>query len=269
MDCDGSGTPAWTGRARLAVLIDGENASARHAQAVFEAAAKLGEATVRRIYGDFSNGRLASWNAAIRWFAIVQHQQPAHARGKNAADIALVIDAMDLMYRERLDGFCLMSSDSDFSPLAQRLREGGFPVYGFGERKTPQAFRNACHRFAILEDLLETVPEEPNGVPYRGPERRRAKQSPHDAAAIIAEALGEVSDGGWVDLAGIGSRIGSLAPGFDPGAYGCAKLSTLVEKAGGFEIRKGSGGAVRIRRKVGGTRGRRRMQGPREERSRK
>ena len=126
MDCDGSVTPAWTGRARLNVLIDGENASARHAQAVFEAAAKLGEATVRRIYGDFSNGRLASWNAAIRSFAIVQHQQPAHARGKNAADIALVIDAMDLMYREWLDGFCLMSSDSDFTRLAQRLREAGF-----------------------------------------------------------------------------------------------------------------------------------------------
>ena len=259
MDCDGSVTPAWTGRARLAVPIDGENASARHAQAVFKGAAKLGEATVRRIYGDFSNGRMASWNAATRSFAIVPHQQPAHARGKNAADIALVIDAMDPMYRERLDGFCPMSGDSDFTRLAQRLREGGFPVYGFGERKTPQAFRNAFHRFAIPEDIPETVPEEPNSVPYPGPERRRAKQSPRDAAAIIAEALGEVSDGGWVDLAGIGSRIGSLAPGFDPGVYGCARLSTLVEKAGGFEIRKGSGGAVRIRR---------RMQGPREQRSR-
>ena len=150
MDCDGSGMPAWTGRARLAVLIDGENASARHARAVFEAAAELGEATVRRIYGDFSNGRLASWDVAVRSFAIAQHQQPAHVRGKNAADIALAIDAMDLMYRERLDGFCLVSSDSDFTRLAQRLREGGFAVYGFGERKTPQAFRNACHRFEML-----------------------------------------------------------------------------------------------------------------------
>ena len=152
--------------ARLAVPIDAENASARHARAVFEAAAELGEATVRRIYGDFSNGRLASWNAAVRSFAIVQHQQPGHARGKNAADIALVIDAMDsdemlratfLMYRERPDGFVLVSSDSDFTRLAQRLREGGFPVYGFGERKTPQAFRNACHRFV-------TLGKSPNGA---------------------------------------------------------------------------------------------------------
>ena len=163
MDCDGSGMKAWTGRARLAVLIDAENVSPRHARAVFEAAAELGEATVRRIYGEFSNGRLASWNAAIRSFAIVQHRQPAHARGKNAADIALVIDAMDPMYRERLDGFCLMSSDSDFTRLAQRLREDGFPVQGFGERKTPQAFRNACHRFV-------TLGKAPNGA-VTAPER--------------------------------------------------------------------------------------------------
>ena len=151
MDCDGKGMTAWTGRARLAVLIDAENVSARHARTVFEAAAGLGEATVRRIYGDFSNGRLASWNAAIRRFAIVQHQQCAHVQGKNAADIALVIDAMDLLCRERLDSYCLVSSDSDFTRLAQRLREGGFTVHGFGERKTPKAFRNACHRFQVLE----------------------------------------------------------------------------------------------------------------------
>ena len=138
------------GRARLAVLIDGENASPRHARAVFEGAQALGEATVRRIYGDFSNGRLASWNAAIRNFAIVPCHQPAHVRGKNAADIALAIDAVDLTYRARLDGFLLVSSDSDFTRLAQRLREGGFAVFGFGESKAPRAFRSACHRFEIV-----------------------------------------------------------------------------------------------------------------------
>ena len=136
---------------RLAVLIDAENASARHARAVFEAAGRLGEATVRRIYGDFSNGRLASWSAAICEHSIVVCHQPAHARGKNAADIALVIDAMDLLMRgERLEGFVLVSSDSDFTRLAQRLREGGFGVYGFGESKTPQSFRSACRRFEIV-----------------------------------------------------------------------------------------------------------------------
>ncbi len=150
MDCDDLGRLDRTGRARLAVLIDGENANARHARAVFETAGKIGEATVRRIYGDFSNGRLASWSAAIRSYSIVPCHQSAHVRGKNAADIALAIDAMDLMHRERLDGFCLVSSDSDFTRLAQRLREGGLGVYGFGESKTPQAFRAACHRFGTV-----------------------------------------------------------------------------------------------------------------------
>ena len=150
MDCDGNGTPGRAGRARLAVLIDGDNASPRHARAVFEAAEALGEATVRRIYGDFSNRRLVSWNAAIRNFAIVPCHQPAHVRGKNAADIALAIDAVDLTYRARLDGFLLVSSDSDFTRLAQRLREGGFAVYGFGESKAPPAFRSACHSFQIV-----------------------------------------------------------------------------------------------------------------------
>ena len=150
MDCDGNGRPERAGRARVAVLIDGENASPRHVGAVFQAAEALGEATVRRIYGDYSNGRLASWSAAIRDFAIVPCHQPAHVRGKNAADIALAIDAVDMMHRERLDGFCLVTSDSDFTRLAQRLREGGFAVHGFGESKTPQAFRSACHRFEIV-----------------------------------------------------------------------------------------------------------------------
>ena len=150
MDCDDFGRLERTGRTRLAVLIDAENASARHARTVFETAGKIGEATVRRIYGDFSNGRLASWHAAIREYSIVACHQPAHARGKNAADIALAIDAVDPMHRERLDGFCLVSSDSDFTRLAQRHREGGLAVHGFGERKTPQAFRAACHRFEIV-----------------------------------------------------------------------------------------------------------------------
>ena len=150
MDCEDYGGPVSAGGARMAVLIDAENASARHARTVFETAGKIGQATVRRIYGDFSNGRLASWNVAIRRYSMVPCHQPAYARGKNAADIALVIDAMDALYRERLDFCCLVSSDSDFTRLAQRLREGGLAVYGFGEGKTPQAFRTACHRFVLL-----------------------------------------------------------------------------------------------------------------------
>ena len=165
MDCDDIGVTNPAGRARLAVLIDAENASARHARTVFEAAAKLGEATVRRIYGDFSNGRLASWDSAIATYSIVPCHQASHVRGKNAADVALAVDAMDLLIRrERFDGFCLVSSDSDFTRLAQRLREGGLAVYGFGENKTPGAFRAACHRFEILGEARRNAREP--GQPF-------------------------------------------------------------------------------------------------------
>ena len=128
----------------LAVLIDADNTSARHAHAIFEEIVKHGEANVRRIYGDFSGTSLAGWNKQIQSLAILQHQQRSNTTGKNASDIALVIDAMDLMHKGKLDGFCLVSSDSDFTRLAQRLREDGLVVYGFGERKTPEAFRSAC-----------------------------------------------------------------------------------------------------------------------------
>ena len=158
LGCDDTGAPLPTGRARLAVLIDGENASPRHAETVFKVAGRLGDAVVRRLYGDFSNGRLATWDTAVRNFAIVTYHQPAHVRGKNAADIALVVDAMDLMHGHRLDGFVLVSSDSDFTRLAQRIREGGFAVYGLGEGKTPRAFRAACHRFGIVGNGAGTRP---------------------------------------------------------------------------------------------------------------
>ena len=150
MACGANGAPHSAGRTRLVVLIDAEYASARHARAVFEATGRLGEATVRRIHGDFSNGRLAPWNAAIRTHSIVPCHQSTHARGRNASDIALAVDAMDLMYRESPDGTRPVSSGSDFARLAQRRREGGFAVWGFGERRTPRAFRAACRRFEIV-----------------------------------------------------------------------------------------------------------------------
>ena len=143
--------PANSTSKSLAVLIDADNTSRRYAQAIFDEIVTLGEANVRRIYGDFSESRLDGWDDAIQSLAILQHQQRSNSRGKNASDIALVIDAMDLMHKGRLDGFCLVSSDSDFTRLAQRLREEGIEVYGFGEKKTPEAFRNACNRFIYVE----------------------------------------------------------------------------------------------------------------------
>ena len=210
---------AEDGRApSLAVLIDAENTSARYAQAIFEEIVKLGEADVRRIYGDFSAGSLSAWDAAIQSLAILQHQQRSNTRGKNAADIALVIDAMDLMHKGRLDGFCLVSSDSDFTRLAQRLREDGLKVFGFGERKTPGAFRNACSRFIYLENILEAGPEK--GAADSGAAQPK-KQAPKKAAAIIAKAMEDGAEGGWVHLGTVGSRILGAAPDFDPRSYGC------------------------------------------------
>ena len=170
MDCDDCGRRECTGRALLAVLIDGENASPRHARAVFDTAGKIGAAAVRRIYGDFSKGRLASWSGVIRSYPIVPCHRPAHARGKNAADIALAIDAMDPMHSARLEGFLPVGSDSDFTRLAQRLREGGLAVYGFGESKTPQAFRATCHRFEAVGKVRERA-REPGRQFFQEPDR--------------------------------------------------------------------------------------------------
>ncbi len=231
----------------LAVLIDADNTSARYAQPIFEEIVTLGEANVRRIYGDFSNTQLAGWDGAIKSLAILQNQQRSNTKGKNASDIALVIDAMDLMFKGTLDGFCLVSSDSDFTRLAQRLREDGLSVYGFGERKTPEAFRNACNRFIYVENLVETVPEK--GSASGTTAAASKKQPPSKAVKIVVKAMEGEGEDGWVNLGSVGSRILGAAPDFDPRTYGCPNLSTLVTKSGGFEVRKEPGEPVYIRRK--------------------
>src|SRR6188508_2970186 len=142
---------------RLAVLIDADNASAKIADGLFEEIAKIGEASVRRIYGDFSNARSRGWADILSKHAIIPQQQFAYTTGKNASDIALVIDAMDLLHSGRFNGFCLVSSDSDFTRLAARIREQGTDVYGFGEQKTPESFRQACRRFVYTENLLPST----------------------------------------------------------------------------------------------------------------
>ena len=231
----------------LAVLIDADNTSARYAQAIFEEIVTLGEANVRRIFGDFSSSRLAGWDGAIKSLAILQNQQRSNTTGKNAADIALVIDAMDLMHKGKLDGFCLVSSDSDFTRLAQRLREDGLQVYGFGERKTPEAFRNACTRFIYVENLVEAVAEK--GGASSTTATAAEKQPPSKAVKIVVKAMEGADDDGWVDLGSVGKLIYGAAPDFDPRTYGCPNLSTLVTRSGGFELLKEPGESVYIRRK--------------------
>ena len=166
--------PANRNKKRLAVLIDAENISGKCAQVLFRTIATLGEANVRRIYGDFSGGCHKSWDDAVRSLAIDQCQHRATTTGKNASDIAIVIDAMDLLHRGRGDGFCLVSSDSDFTRLAKRLREDGMDVYGWGEKKTPEALRRACNDFYFVDGLMKAEPEKKDvAAASRGKEAKR------------------------------------------------------------------------------------------------
>ena len=233
---------------RLAVLIDADNASPRIADGLFAEIAKIGEASVRRIYGDFSGTRLKSWAEVLATHAIMPHQNFANTVGKNASDIALVIDAMDLLHSGRFDAFCLVSSDSDFTRLAARIREQGVDVYGFGEQKTPESFRQACKRFIYTENLL---PEAPASDEPQRPDQRpqSATRSPALAVPLIRRAVAQLADeDGWVSLGGVGQRIATLASDFDPRTFGHVKLGDLVEKTGAFEVRRTGGGrGVHIR----------------------
>ena len=229
---------------RLAILIDADNTSPRIAAGLFEEVAKFGEASVRRIYGDFSGQRLKSWADILQKYAIDPYQQFAYTTGKNASDIALVIDAMDLLHSGRLDGFCLVSSDSDFTRLASRLREQGADVYGFGAQKTPESFRQACRRFVYIENLL---PEAEVATPEEG-HSLKARQPASAAVPILTKAIAQMeTEDGWVGLGVVGQRLANIASDFDPRTYGFRKLSDLVRQTGAFEMDQPDGRAVRIR----------------------
>lgn len=235
---------------RLAVLIDAENASARIAEALFTEIATLGEASARRIYGDFSSAQLKGWTDVLARFAIQPQQNFANTKGKNSGDIALVIDGMDLLHSGRFDGFCLVSSDSDFTRLASRIREEGVDVFGFGERKTPESFRQACTRFIYTENLTAAAPADaPSGAP--APVETAGRRKPVEAARLIEAVMADMDEDGdgWVAVGGIGNRLRNAYPDFDQRSYGQAKLSDLIRATGRFEVQTGSGGAMRIRRK--------------------
>ena len=229
---------------RLAVLIDADNASAKIADGLFEEIAKIGEASVRRIYGDFSSARSKAWAEILAKHAIIPQQQFAYTTGKNASDITLVIDAMDLLHSGRFDGFCLVSSDSDFTRLAARIREQGVDVFGFGEQKTPESFRQACRRFVYTENLLATAPA--NEVEATA--SAKPLQQPSAAVPIIRKVIAQMeSEDGWVPLGAVGTQLANLASDFDPRTYGFRKLSDLVRKTNAFEIDHPQGGLLRIR----------------------
>jgi len=228
---------------RLAVLIDADNAQAAVIEALLEEVARFGEATVRRIYGDFTSPTSSSWKKFLNKHSIKPIQQFAYTTGKNATDSTMIIDAMDLLYTRRFDGFCLVSSDSDFTGLALRIREEGLIVLGFGEQKTPEAFRNACHKFIFTEvlrpiasqDSVASVPVIESAqkniavaVPSVTPvSEQNPKKIPRE---FFLEALEKACDDtGWANLASFGSYLSQLKPDFDPRLYGFKKLSDLVK----------------------------------------
>lgn len=215
---------------RLAVLIDGENMPAKYADAIFDEIARFGEASIRRLYGDLEQGGVRPWMDKLSPLAIAPFHQPKNTVGKNASDIALVIDAMDILHGGRHDGFVLVSSDSDFTKLAQRIREQGFDVIGVGESKTPESFRVACKQFVTVENLL--VSSEPASKPSKTLAINHAFQLLKNVYASAQD------DEGWVGLGPLGSQLNQRYPDFDSRTYGYARLSDLVKAIGKFEIKK-------------------------------
>ena len=211
----------------LAVLIDADNASASIVEGLLAEVAKLGVASVKRIYGDWTTPSLGQWKQVLLEHSIQPIQQFRYTAGKNATDSAMIIDAMDLLFTGKFAGFCLVSSDSDFTRLAARIRESGLRVYGFGEKKTPRPFVSACDRFIYTEVFSDTVPGKPEAAKVS----RSKKELRGDTGllTLIRSAIDAASDdAGWAPLGAVGSYINKTATDFDSRNYGFGKLSELV-----------------------------------------
>ncbi len=232
--------------ARLAVLIDADNTQSSIIDGLLAEVAKYGTAHVKRAYGDWTGTSLRGWKDQLLAQSIQPIQQFAYTRGKNATDAAMVIDAMDLLYSGRFDGFCIVSSDSDFTRLAARIRESGLTVYGFGERKTPKPFVAACDKFIYIENLtFDEAIEAPAGEVAKPAPRATAARLKGDAAlvSLLRNAVEAVSDDdGWAPLAGVGHIITNQQPDFDSRTYGYGKLSDLIEATTLFELERRSPG---------------------------
>ncbi len=254
---------ADTSNKRLAVLIDADNAQPALAEALLAEVAKYGIASVKRCYGDWTGTHLRGWKETLLVHSIQPMQQFGYTRGKNATDSAMIIDAMDLLYTARLDGFCIVSSDSDFTRLASRLRESGQTVYGFGERKTPSPFVAACDRFIYTDILVQSAEKDvaqtdrPASTATK-PWPSKQLKSETRLVNLLRAAVDAASDeAGWAQLGPVGSYIAKQASEFDPRNYGYAKLGDLFDAIGLFEMDKrktGDGPAmsvfVRDRRKA-------------------
>jgi uncharacterized protein (TIGR00288 family) len=231
---------------RLAVLIDADNTSASHASALLSEVARYGVPTVKRAYGDWTTQQLVRWKDELHRHAIQPVQQFAYTTGKNSTDSALIIDAMDLLYSGNLDGFAIVSSDSDFTRLATRLRESGKTVLGIGRRRTPASLVAACDRFIYLEVLGAEPTEE---AAPDAPEDADEPVAPlPDLATMLRSAIDTTShDDGWATLSAVGSHIGRNDPSFDSRNYGFPKLVELARAQDYVEVDQQPGEQVRVR----------------------
>ncbi len=221
-------------RPLYAVLIDADNVPAKHAEAILREIASFGEPALRRVYGDWSSEQLQGWAETVRKNGLVAHQETANTKGKNASDIALVIDAMDILHSGRFDGFVLVSSDSDFTALANRIREQGLEVIGIGEQKTPESLRNVCNRFVLIENLIDDPSTENDDTKPKG-----RKPPARNATPLIIAAMDKIEqDDDWISLSALGKQLIATNSDFDTRTYGYKKLSELVGSLNKFESRK-------------------------------
>jgi uncharacterized LabA/DUF88 family protein len=237
---------------KLAVLIDADNTQAAIIEGLLAEVAKYGVASVKRIYGDWTSTHLRSWKDKLLDHAIQPIQQFSYTTGKNATDSAMIIDAMDLLYSEKLDGFCIVSSDSDFTRLASRLRESGRRVYGFGEKKTPRAFVAVCDKFIYTEILRDNQDEDDEAKPAAVKTRRDFKGDTKLVKLLRDTVEDLADDSGWAYLGGVGQKITLRSSEFDPRNYGFRKLGDLFRAIPQFETEErpqenGSGRQVYIR----------------------
>lgn len=227
---------------KLAVLIDGDNIPSKYIKEMMEEITKYGTPTIKRIYGDWTNPYLSKWKTILLENAITPIQQYGYTTGKNATDSAMIIDAMDILYSEKVDGFCLVSSDSDFTKLATRLREAGLVVYGIGEKKTPNPFIVACDKFIYLEILDKNDDEQQDGKqPHKKP--TIDKITPKVVRFLRNSVEDASDDDGWAFMGDVGSLILKKQPNFDSRNFGFEKLTPLFKSLHQFEIeqKEGSG----------------------------
>jgi uncharacterized LabA/DUF88 family protein len=223
---------------KLAVLIDGDNIPAAYVKEMMEEIAKYGNPTIKRIYGDWTKPTLTTWKTVLLENAITPIQQYGYTTGKNATDSAMIIDAMDILYSGKATGFCLVSSDSDFTRLATRLREAGMKVYGIGEKKTPQPFIVACDKFIYIEILKDQSSDTETDTNKNKTTRKNAvdKITP-SVIRLIASTISDLADeDGWAYLGDVGNLLQKKQPNFDSRNYGFEKLTPLIKSVNKFEI---------------------------------